>query len=177
METTTQQIAVLTVRHTSMTSQPIALVSTSRYVVTRSLYIESLKESLATAREFVAKERAPTPDKLEPADLLRIELDAKHKHFDLIMKQNFALLAAVAKGNSRGGGGGGGSGGSGGGSGGGGSSGGGGGSSNRRCDQGTKTICPNCNKLVVHAAADCFTLPANKDKIPTWYKYKPPKSD
>ncbi len=34
-------------------------------------------------------------------------------------------------------------------------------------------MCPNFNKLVVHAAANCFTFPANKDKIPTWYK--PPK--
>jgi hypothetical protein len=34
---------------------------------------------------------------------------------------------------------------------------------------------PNCNKMVVHAAADCFMLPANKDKISSWYK--PPKTD
>jgi hypothetical protein len=72
------------------------------------------------------------------------------------MMQNSLLLAAMAKGN-----------------GGGGSSG--GGSSNRRPDQDTKAMCPNCNKLVVHVVADCFTLPANKDKIPTWYK--PPNSD
>jgi hypothetical protein len=80
------------------------------------------------------------------------------------MQQNSALLAAMAKGN--GGGGGGGGGGSGGGSRWGGSGGGG----NKRRDQGTKTIFPNCNKLVVHVASDCYTLPANKDKIPTWYK-------
>ncbi len=80
------------------------------------------------------------------------------------MKQISALLAAMAKGN--GGGGGGGGGGSGG-------SGGGGGS--RGCDCGTKAMCPNCNKMVVHMAADCFMLPLNKDKIPSWYK--PPKTD
>ncbi len=95
------------------------------------------------------------------------------------MKQKSALLEAMAKGN--GGSGGSGGGGSGGGGGGGGSSGSGGGSGgggsggNRRRDHGTKAICPNCNKLVVHAAADYFTLPVNKDKVPTWYK--PPKSD
>jgi hypothetical protein len=90
-----------------------------------------------------------------------MELDAQRKQFDLIMKQNSALLAAMVKGNSGGGGGG--------------SGGGGGGGGNRRRDQGTKAMCPNCNKLVIHAAADCFTLSANKDKIPTWYK--PPKLD
>jgi hypothetical protein len=140
-----------------------SLVSTSSDFTTRDLYIESLKILLAAAREYVAQERAPTLDKPHPVDLLRTELDAHHKQFDLIMKQNFALLAAMAKGN-----GGGGSGGSGGG-------GGDGGSSNRRRDQGTKAMCPNCNKMVVHAMADCFMLPANKDKIPTWYK--PPKLD
>ncbi len=88
------------------------------------------------------------------------------------MKQNSILLVAMANGNNGSGGGGGGGSGSGGGSGG--SSGGSGGGGNRHCDQGTKVICPNCNKLVVHAASDCFTLPANKNKIPTWYK--PPKS-
>jgi hypothetical protein len=97
-----------------------------------------------------------------------MELDAQRKKFDLIMKQNSTLLAAMAKGN------GGGSGVSGGGSDGGGG-GGSGGSGNRCRDQATKEIFPNCNKLVVHAVVNCFTLPANKDKIPTWYK--PPKLD
>jgi uncharacterized membrane protein YgcG len=136
-----------------------SLVSTSSDFTTRDLYIESLKESLAAAREYVAKECAPTPNKSDPADLPCMELDAQHKQFDLIMKQNSSLLAAKAKGNggsnhgSGGGSGGGGGGGSGGGSGGGGG--------NRCRDQVTKAICPNCNKLVVHAASNCFTLPAN----------------
>ncbi len=147
-----------------------SLVSTSSDFTTRNLYIESLKESLAAAQEYVPKECAPTPDKPDPADLLHMELDAQRKQFDLIMKQNSALLAAMAKGN---GGGGGGS------SGGGGDSGshggGGGGGGNKRREQDTKAICPNCNKLVIHTASNCFTLPANKDKIPTWYK--PPKLD
>jgi hypothetical protein len=98
-----------------------------------------------------------------------MELDAQRKQFDLIMKQNSALLAAMAKGNGGGDNGCGGDGGSGVGFGGG------GGGGNRRCDQGTRAMCLNCNKLVVHAAAKCFTLPANKDKIPTWCK--PPKLD
>jgi uncharacterized membrane protein YgcG len=106
-----------------------SLVSTSSDFNTCDLYIESLEESLVAARGYVAKERAPTLNKPDPADLLRMELDAQRKQFDLIMKQNSALLAAMAKGNSGGSGvGGGGSGGSGGGSGG---SGGGG---NRCCN-------------------------------------------
>jgi hypothetical protein len=144
-----------------------SFVSSSSDFTTRDLYIESLKESLAAVQEYVDKECDPTPDKPDPADLLRMELDAQCKQFDLIMKQNSTLLAATAKGNGGGSGGGGGGGGSG--------SGGGGSGSNRRHDRGTKAMCPNCNKLVVHAAADCFMLPANKDKIPTWSK--PPKLD
>jgi hypothetical protein len=145
-----------------------SLVSTTSDFTTHDLYIESLEESLAAAREYV-KECAPTPDKLDPADLLCMELDSQRKQFDLIMRTNSALLAAMAKANGGGGGSGGG------GNGGSGSSGSCGGSSNRRCDRSTKAMCLNCNKLVVHAAADCFTLPANKDRIPTWYN--PPKLD
>jgi uncharacterized membrane protein YgcG len=103
-----------------------SLVSTSCDFATCNLYIESLKESHVAAWEYVAKEHAPTPDKPDPADLLCMELKAQRKQFDLIMKQNSTLLAAMAKGNG-GGGGGGGGGGSGGGS-----SGSGGGGDNRR---------------------------------------------
>jgi hypothetical protein len=151
----------------------LSLVSTSSDFTTRNLYIESLEESLAAVREYVTKERAPTLDKPDPANLPCIELDTQQKQFELIMQQNSTLLAAMAKGNGGGGSSGGGSsGGSGGGSGHGGSGGSGG---NKRHDRGTKAICPNCNKLVINAASNCYTLPANKDKIPTWYK--PPKLD
>jgi hypothetical protein len=74
-----------------------SLVSTSSDFTTCNLYIESLEESLAAAQEYVAKECAPTLDKPDPADLLRMELDAQCKQFDLFMKQNSALLAAMAK--------------------------------------------------------------------------------
>jgi hypothetical protein len=77
-----------------------SLVSTSSDFTTCNLYIESLKESLAAAREYVAKEHAPTLDEPDPAALLRMELDTQCKQFDLIMKQNSALLAAMAKRNS-----------------------------------------------------------------------------
>jgi hypothetical protein len=109
-----------------------SLVSISSDFTTRNLYIESLEESLAAAQEYVTKECTPTPDKLDPADLLRMELDSQRKQFDLIMKQNSALLAAMARGND-----GSGSGGGGGSDGGGGSGGHGGGgrsSGNKRRD-------------------------------------------
>jgi hypothetical protein len=105
-----------------------SLVSTSSDFTTCNLYIESLEESLAAAQEYIAKERTPTLDKPDPADLLCTELNAQCKQFDLIMKQSSALLIAMAKGNSGGSGGGGDSGGGGGGGGGSGSG------SNRHCD-------------------------------------------
>jgi hypothetical protein len=82
-----------------------SLVSTSSDFTTCNLYMESLEELFVAAREYVAKERAPTPDKPDPAYLLHMELDAQCKQFDLIMKQNSTLLAAMAKGNGGGGGG------------------------------------------------------------------------
>jgi uncharacterized membrane protein YgcG len=108
-----------------------SLVSTSSDFTHRDLYIESLKESRMAAREYVAKECAPTPDKPDPVNLLCIELDTQQKQFDLIMQQNSALLAAMAKGNGGGGGSGGGGSGSGGGGGGRGGSGEGGGNKRR----------------------------------------------
>jgi hypothetical protein len=80
-----------------------SLVSNSSVFTTHDLYIESLKELLAAAWENVAKKCTPTLDKPDPADLLQRELDAQRKQFDLIMKQNSALLAAMAKGNGGGG--------------------------------------------------------------------------
>jgi hypothetical protein len=80
---------------------------------TRALYIESLEEPLVTAREYVTK--VPnTPIAPDPMAMLRAELDAQQKQFELIMKQNLDLLTNVAQnggGNGDGGGNGGGGGG------------------------------------------------------------------
>jgi hypothetical protein len=54
-----------------------SLVSTSSDFTTCNIYIESLKESLAAAQEYVAKERSPTLDKPDPVDLLHTELDTQ----------------------------------------------------------------------------------------------------
>ncbi len=51
------------------------LVSTSKDFTTRNLYIESLKELLAAAWEYVAEGRNHTPDKPDPTDLLHMELE------------------------------------------------------------------------------------------------------
>jgi hypothetical protein len=54
-----------------------SIVSTTSDITTRDLYIKSLVESLAVAREYVAKERTPTPVKPDPAALLHMELDTQ----------------------------------------------------------------------------------------------------
>ena len=102
---------------------------------------------------------APRPRSLTRRLLLRVELKAKCKQFDLIVKQNANLLTAMAKTGGGGGGGGGG------GSRGGGSRGGGDGQK-----QSPTALCPNCNKMVTHKPEDCYSLEANKSKIPAWFK-------
>ncbi len=75
------------------------------------------------------------------------------------MKQNANLLTAMAKNGVRGGvSGGGGDGGRGGGCGGG------------RQKRSPTALFPNCNKMVTHKPEDCYSLKANKSKIPHWYK-------
>jgi hypothetical protein len=63
-----------------------SVVSTTSDIPTCDLYIESLEESLMAAQDYVAKERTPALVKLDPVALMRMELDAQHKQFDLIMK-------------------------------------------------------------------------------------------
>jgi hypothetical protein len=83
-------------------------------ITTRDLYIESLEELLAVAREYVTKvPNIPiAPDLIV---MLCAELNAQRKQFELIMKQISDLLTNMAQngGGNGGGGGGGGSGGSG----------------------------------------------------------------
>ena len=76
------------------------------------------------------------------------------------MKQNTNLLTAMAN-NIRGSNGGDGSDGS-------------NGSNGKRNSGGQKcfptALCPNCNKMVTHKSRNCYSLEANKSKIPHWYK-------
>ncbi len=79
------------------------------------------------------------------------------------MVQNASLMAALSKGG-------------GGGNGGGGRGRGKGGRSNHggrhKNPWKEKKLCPNCNKVVVHDPAECFSLKANKDKCPTGWGTK-----
>jgi hypothetical protein len=85
------------------------------------------------------------------------------------MKQNANLLRAMIKnGISSVGGSGGVGGGGGGGDGGDGGRGGGRGGGGRK--RSPTALCPNCNKMVTHKPEDCYSLEANKLKIPHWYK-------
>jgi hypothetical protein len=76
-------------------------IITTESNLTRDLYIESLEESLAAAREYVAKDtaaRAVPPPADDQLTLLHNNLDAQHKQFKLVMEQNSKLLAALSKG-------------------------------------------------------------------------------
>ncbi len=94
--------------------QSIASTTPSE-ITTRDLYIESLEESLAAARKYVTKVPntpiAPepnTPIAPDPMAMLRAELNAQRKQFELIMKQNSDLLTNMAQNGGGNGGGGGG---------------------------------------------------------------------
>jgi hypothetical protein len=155
-------------------NQSIASTAPSE-ITTRDLYIESLEESLAAAREYVTKVPntpiAPepnTPIAPDPMAMLRTELNAQQKQFKLIMKQNLDLLTNMAQNGGGNGGGGGDSGG------GGGDNEGGGGGGRRHQGGGQQNkdakICPHCGKMALHAPANCFSLEANKDKKPANWK-------
>jgi hypothetical protein len=112
------------------------------------------------AREYVAKEQAlaVVTDLTAP---LHAELEAQRKQFNLIMKQKAYLLTAMTKNGVSGGGGG---------SGGGSNSGKGGSRGGGGRKRSPMVLCSNCNKMVTHKPEDCYSLEANKSKIPHWYK-------
>jgi hypothetical protein len=88
-------------------SNPTMASTAPSKITTHDLYIESLEELLAAAREYVTM--VPnTPIAPDPMAILRTELDAQRKQFELIMKQNSDLLTNMAQNDGGGGGGGGG---------------------------------------------------------------------
>ncbi len=126
---------------------------------TRDLYIESLEESLALARDY--KTNAPTPAPastpiVDPLATLSLELDAQRKQFELLLKQNLDLATAFPQTNARPN----------------------PGSSAtpkpRRtgCKHSPTHLkeCPNCKKICTHKPNDCYSLAANADKCPTNYR-------
>ncbi len=125
---------------------------------TRDLYIKSLEESLTVAQEYCTLDtttRTPVPSAFDPLMRLHTKLAEQCKQVSEVMAQNASLMAALSKG-------------------GGGGDGGGGRGKGGRSDRGgwhknpwkEKKLCPNCNKVVVHDPAECFSLKANKDKCP-----------
>jgi hypothetical protein len=137
------------------------VASTTSNITMRNLYIKSLEETLAEAREYVAKEQAPTAV-TDPAAPLRMELKAQRKQFDLIMKQNANLLTVMAKNRVSGGGGGGGVAAA--------TAAGAAVAVAADKKRSPTALYPSCNKMVTHKPEDCYSLEANKLKIPLWYK-------
>jgi hypothetical protein len=125
----------------------------------RDLYIKSLKESLALARNYMTNTPTTTPAPkpvVNPMTNLRLDMDAQCKQFELLLKQNLDLVAAFAKASA---------------------------SPNpgsvaapkpRRTGCKWSWVhlkeCPNCKKMCTHKPYDCYSLAANADKCHTNYK-------
>jgi hypothetical protein len=127
------------------------------------LYIESLKESLALAREYMTNASitapAPTPV-IDPMTTLRLDMDAQRKQFKLLLRQNLDLVAGFVKTSA--------------------SPNPSSGATPKPRRTGCKWSwahlkeCPNCKQMCTHKPDDCYSLAANADKRPT--KYKAPSS-
>ena len=136
----------------------IASTNSSGDNTSRDLYIESLEESLAIAREYVAKTPGAS-NTATPTDFERMtaEMDAQRKQFETLMKQNSDLVTALAKTSTAAP------------------------STNRSAtttrsgrprtrDSTGLTECPNCKKMARHKPENCFNLAANADKRPTGWR-------
>jgi hypothetical protein len=69
----------------------------------RDLYVESLEESLALAHNYMTNAPTTAPAStpvVDPLATLHLEMDAQHKQFELLLKQNLDLVAAFAKTNA-----------------------------------------------------------------------------
>ena len=130
----------------------VATIASISDTITRDLYIESLEESLAIARDYVAKPHAaPAPNINDPFASLRADMDAQRKQFDALLQQNADLVAAIAKTTLLAG-----------------------TTNNNRSGRTGRTRtprlnlkeCPHCKKMYMHDPADCFQLASNADKRP-----------
>ena len=77
------------------------ITATTESDLTRNLYIESLEESLAVAREQYASDattRTPIPPAFDPLTLLQTELVEQRKQVSDVMAQNAKLIATLSKG-------------------------------------------------------------------------------
>jgi hypothetical protein len=138
----------------------ITMTKSSGDFTSCDLYIESLKESLALAHDYVtnAPTRAPAPTPVvDPMATLHLDMEAQRKQFELLLKQNSDLVTAFAKASA--------------------SNNPGSGTTPKPRHTGCKRSwahlkeCPNCKKMCTHKPADCFSLAANTDKCLTNLKY------
>ena len=154
------QTADKRVWHMSVTTHPSASLPPPTPRVTSllsdftlDLYIKSLEESLAAARDCCASDattRTPVPPAFNPFMFLQTKLAEQCKQLSEVMAQNATLMVALSKGggcgNREGGGGGRGNGGS--------------GNNNSRhktpWKEKNSPLCPNCSKVVLHNPATCF---------------------
>ena len=137
----------------------ITTTASSGELSTRDLYVESLEESLAIAREYMATApTTPTPPStvFDPLATLRTDMDAQRKQFEALLKQNADLVATIAKTASAGNGGG--------------TAPARTGRTGRHRPRANLKECPNCKKMCTHEAADCFSLPTNADKRPVGWR-------
>jgi hypothetical protein len=123
---------------------------------TQDLYIESLEESLALARNYMTNAPTTAPASTPVFDALTtlcLEMDAQCKQFKLLLKQNLDLVAAFVKTNA--------------------SPNPGSGATPKSRHTGCERLqahlkeCPNCKKMCTHKPYDCYSLAANADKCPT----------
>ncbi len=137
----------------------IATTKSSGDYTSRDLYIESLKKSLALARNYVtnAPTMAPAPTPVvDPMATLHLNMEAQCKQFELLLKQNLDLVTAFAKASAT-------------------TNPSSGTTPKPRCTSHKHLWahlkeCPNCKKMCTHKPVDCFSLAANADKCPTNWK-------
>jgi hypothetical protein len=125
----------------------------------RDLYIESLEESLALARDYMTNAFKTAPAStlvVNPMTTLRLDMDAQCKQFELLLKQNSDLVAAFAKASA--------------------SPNPGSGATTKPRRTGCKLLrahlneCPNCKKMCTHKPDDCYSLAVSANKRLTNYK-------
>jgi hypothetical protein len=125
----------------------------------RDLYIESLEELLALARDYMtnAPTMAPASTPVtNPLTTLRLEMDAQLKQFKLLIKLNLDLVTAFVKANA--------------------SPNPSSGATPKPRRTGCKRLrahlkeCSNCKNMCTHKPDDCHPLAANADKGPTNYR-------
>ncbi len=145
--------------HNVPSDRTMAMTKSSGDFTSHDLYIQSLEESLALARDYVTNVPTTTPAPapvVDPMATLHLKMEAQSKQFDLLLKQNLDRVAAFTKASA--------------------TTNLGSGTTPKSRHTGCKHLwaqlkeCPNCKKMCTHKPADCFSLAANGNKHPTNWK-------